>query len=298
MRALVCVLAGALAGCNLALGLDETEVVGPAPPDLDGDRAIDAEDNCPTTGNPDQRDGDGDGVGDACDLCPEVPSPANNDEDGDRRGDACDACPTRPDFGYDADDDGVGDACRLDTDIRLRRVLFDPFVALDAAWTTTGAAWQATAGAVAPTSAPTDDDPGLQHHGATTADTAFLYAEIGLVSRQPWSAGDRFGVGLVTAARAPQVACVVACAAGCELQFHTRGTLAARYSLDAAYPLTRLRMQLGKTDSPGNRVIKCELEGAPPYALVLPVAISPGAVAIWGAPAIAITYVAAFEALP
>ncbi len=43
-------------------------------PDQDGDGVPDAEDNCPTTANPDQSDTDGDGLGDACDQCPATPS--------------------------------------------------------------------------------------------------------------------------------------------------------------------------------------------------------------------------------
>lgn len=39
-------------------------------PDGDGDGVPDAQDNCPSTPNPDQRDTDGDGLGDACDHCP------------------------------------------------------------------------------------------------------------------------------------------------------------------------------------------------------------------------------------
>jgi len=41
--------------------------------DTDGDGVEDAEDNCPSTYNPEQDDADGDGVGDSCDGCPEDP---------------------------------------------------------------------------------------------------------------------------------------------------------------------------------------------------------------------------------
>ena len=61
--------------------------------DSDGDGVCDADDNCPTTVNPDQADIDGDGVGDACDNCPYDANPdqADSDEDGDGDVDAVDA---------------------------------------------------------------------------------------------------------------------------------------------------------------------------------------------------------------
>lgn len=40
------------------------------PLDTDGDGVADAQDNCPSVANRDQRDSDGDGIGDACDQCP------------------------------------------------------------------------------------------------------------------------------------------------------------------------------------------------------------------------------------
>jgi len=43
--------------------------VNDQPVDADGDGIPDAQDNCPTVANGDQRDSDGDGVGDACDQC-------------------------------------------------------------------------------------------------------------------------------------------------------------------------------------------------------------------------------------
>ena len=43
--------------------------VNDQPADADGDGVPDAQDNCPTVANADQKDSDGDGVGDACDQC-------------------------------------------------------------------------------------------------------------------------------------------------------------------------------------------------------------------------------------
>lgn len=66
----------------------------PLKDDADGDGVADADDNCPSTGNPDQVDSDGDGVGDACDNCPDVENSDQADTDGDGVGDACDQFPT------------------------------------------------------------------------------------------------------------------------------------------------------------------------------------------------------------
>jgi hypothetical protein len=77
--------------------------------DRDGDRVVDAGDNCPFEANAAQADFDQDGVGDACDWdvdgdgavnlasdpdtfldnCPQVPNPGQEDADMDGRGDAC-----------------------------------------------------------------------------------------------------------------------------------------------------------------------------------------------------------------
>jgi len=80
--------------------------------DTDGDGVPDAQDNCPTKANPDQKDADGDGIGDGCDNCPNIANPSQLDTDGDGIGDVCDNCPTKanPDQ-KDADGDGIGDVC-------------------------------------------------------------------------------------------------------------------------------------------------------------------------------------------
>jgi hypothetical protein len=92
---IVCAL---LAACNQIYGLEETS---PAPADpasnLDGDKLLDIDDNCPTIANNDQSDFDKDGVGDVCDNCPLVANTlqANNaDAKGDAVGDDCDPNPT------------------------------------------------------------------------------------------------------------------------------------------------------------------------------------------------------------
>ena len=87
--------------------------------DSDGDRVIDAGDNCPDLSNPGQGDQDGDGFGDVCDVCPDD---STDDADGDwlcagsgfaepMIGDQ-DNCPSvvNP-LQVDTDFDLVGDAC-------------------------------------------------------------------------------------------------------------------------------------------------------------------------------------------
>ncbi|MEM7245457.1 MAG: thrombospondin type 3 repeat-containing protein [Acidobacteriota bacterium] len=92
--------------------------------DSDGDGIGPADDNCPSSANPEQSDSDVDGVGDACDNCFFVENTDQADWNDDGEGDACDD--SDEDGTVDADDncrdvpnvqaddldaDGVGDAC-------------------------------------------------------------------------------------------------------------------------------------------------------------------------------------------
>ncbi|MEZ6243311.1 MAG: thrombospondin type 3 repeat-containing protein [Phycisphaerales bacterium] len=82
------------------------------PMDTDGDGVPDAQDNCPTTFNPQQSDFDGDGVGDDCDNCLVHANPDQADLDEDGVGDACDPCSYTSLSGVAADGNvaGYGDA--------------------------------------------------------------------------------------------------------------------------------------------------------------------------------------------
>jgi DNA/RNA endonuclease G (NUC1) len=73
-------------------------------PDQDGDGVTDANDNCPSTANPDQADSDSDGIGDVCDNCPFAANSNQADDDGDGIGNPCDS---------DDDNDGVTDTIDL-----------------------------------------------------------------------------------------------------------------------------------------------------------------------------------------
>jgi hypothetical protein len=87
-------------------------------PDADGDRVLDASDNCPLVFNPPQTDVDGDGFGDACDNCVSLQNPSQANADGDPFGDACDNCVTVANPSQaDADGDLFGDACDNCTNI-------------------------------------------------------------------------------------------------------------------------------------------------------------------------------------
>jgi hypothetical protein len=96
MRVLVVGAVAALCGCNQLLGLD-TGHPAPSADDRDGDRVLDARDNCPDLPNPEQSDDDEDGIGDACDVCPTVTDPKQTKlGDADDIGDRCDAHAATP----------------------------------------------------------------------------------------------------------------------------------------------------------------------------------------------------------
>lgn len=81
-----------------AFALFAASIAGCAPrengqDDRDGDRVVDARDNCPDIFNPLQEDIDNDGVGDVCDNCPTQPNRDQKDSNRDGGGDACQASP-------------------------------------------------------------------------------------------------------------------------------------------------------------------------------------------------------------
>jgi len=111
--------------------------------DLDGDRILDADDNCPRHYNVDQNDIDLDNVGDLCDNCPDTPNHDQTDSDGDGLGDLCDNC---PDYGstdpnqLDSDGDNIGDICECEAANLdgLNPVNFDDYGRLALEWLTWG----------------------------------------------------------------------------------------------------------------------------------------------------------------
>ena len=100
------------------------------PGDLDGDKVLDATDNCPSTPNTDQANEDDDRLGDVCDDCPFVGESSVIDMDSDGVGDACDPHPGLPGDRIEFFDGFEGDTMQWD------RV---------GAWTVTGGAIEDTA---------------------------------------------------------------------------------------------------------------------------------------------------------
>ena len=99
------------------------------PSNQDGDNFCDAQDNCPSVPNNDQRNQDGDSYGNFCDVCltssvNDTGDPASDNEsnlwpdsDQDSVCDAVDNCPLQSNpRQWDNDGDGSGDACDNDDD--------------------------------------------------------------------------------------------------------------------------------------------------------------------------------------
>lgn len=243
-------------GCNAVFGLKPTDVADATSADLDGDGVPDTIDNCIFVPNADQTDTDGDGVGDACDLCPANAS-ANHDEDGDGIGDECDVCPGFPNYQLDTSGDGVGDACKPSPALVMKRVLFDPFVTLDDAWTAGMTPWHEVRDSVAPISSLGPADLGLQH--AATVLSGTWIAEIGVASTQAWPAGARFGITLQDAVTHANVAsAIVTCTTTCDM-FYKSATVDVRVSSITPAPLVRLRFAYSSggliVGSPGPTVV-------------------------------------------
>lgn len=59
------------------------------PGDVDGDKLVNADDNCPYVPNKEQTDTDSDGIGSACDNCVYIPNPEQTDRNNNGYGDIC-----------------------------------------------------------------------------------------------------------------------------------------------------------------------------------------------------------------
>lgn len=281
-------LALALAGCNVVYGLDYTRLRGP---DRDGDLLEDTLDNCPGTANADQADRDDDGFGDACDFCPNEASAFNGDEDGDRFGDACDVCPVVPDFQYDADRDGIGDVCTFPSPTHL--VVFDPFETLEP-WVAAGVPWSVTEGTIAPTAALAPDDPGLRRADVRVTRPTWR-AELGVVSRRAWSAGDRLGLGLVADDGRVVNAAQLACEPICELRVISEGEIRARFTVDQAPPITRLELALAPTPNMPGRITFTLGIGEARFSFDLTAANPSGAPVVWASPDLDLAFLIIYE---
>ncbi|MDQ3368674.1 MAG: thrombospondin type 3 repeat-containing protein [Myxococcota bacterium] len=278
-----------LGACNVALGLEETSVPPPPPPDEDADGVPDELDNCPRVDNPDQANGDGDAFGDACDLCAGHATELNHDEDGDLRGDDCDVCPTVADFQQDEDGDGIGDYCGYLSEGPVALIGFDPFVTVTASWVTTGVRWLARGDTIAPATALSATDPGLQNHDLSVPPEGWTLT-LAVITTQPWVTGDRFGVGLVDDEGRLAARCQVVCDAGCYLEIDHGGTRIARYLLGGAEPI--VNFQFSSRASPttaGSRHIACGFTGLSTigqYRLQVPALPVGGAPVVYGSPSI------------
>lgn len=92
--------------------IDGGDGIGDACDDEDNDGAVDALDNCWSTGNAGQENNDKDSYGDACDNCVLVDNEDQLNSDGDSYGDVCDNCAQATnEEQFDEDNDAVGDVC-------------------------------------------------------------------------------------------------------------------------------------------------------------------------------------------
>lgn len=242
-----------LVGCNALYDLHDTTVFDARLPDFDGDGVPDELDNCPELANPDQRDSDGDGLGDLCDRCPSVAGTSNHDEDNDAIGDLCDDCPGTAGYQNDTDHDGVGDSCALAGNVRLHRVLFDPFITLDPRWQAGTTPWVALGDSVAPSEVPDPDEPGLHDPTLVLHGSAWNLL-VGFVSEKPWQYGPTFGIRLRSLDHSIFATVTIGCplAIACQLAFQVGGgradtmyvAIVPRLDVSVSYDSGRLQVSI------------------------------------------------------